>query len=351
MQCQCIQHFGQPLQAQDRSDLIPQGSEVILEVVAAGVCHTDLNMRQGGLDLGHGQRLDYAERGIELPLVVGHETVGRIVAVGPEAGDLDLAKTYVIYPWCGCGTCDSCLAGDEHLCNAQQFLGIHVDGGYASHIRVAHPRYLFDIGDLDPAQAAPLACSGLTTFASLKKLGDSPYRQPALLIGAGGLGLMCVQLMQTLGMKAPVVADISAEKRQVALEAGASAVIDPQSPDAVQEIAKACGGAPDAVIDFVGVETTAALGFNALNKGGTLVTVGLFGGAAPWALPLITLKSAHIIGSYVGSLPEFAELMELACKGAIRPIPTQKFSLAQADAVMDRLHAGEIVGRAVLAPA
>lgn len=348
MQCQCIHHWGQPLVAEDRPDLQPTGTEVIVQVVAAGVCHTDLNMRTGSVDLGRGQRLDYGARGIGLPLTLGHETVGRVVATGPDAGEIDRSKLYVLFPWCGCGACDVCRAGDENLCATPRFLGIHTDGGYATQIRIAHPRYLFDIGTLSPEQAAPLACSGLTTFSGLKKLGDGPKTQPALLIGAGGLGLMCIQLMQALGMLAPVVADIDPAKRAAALAAGARAAIDPGAPDAVAAIARACGGAPTSVLDFVGAEATAKLGFDALGKGGTLVTIGLFGGAAPWSLPMITLKSARIIGVYVGSLTEFGALMELARNGAIRPIPTRRFPLSQADAVLDRLHHGEIVGRAIL---
>jgi propanol-preferring alcohol dehydrogenase len=145
-----------------------------------------------------------------------------------------------------------------------------------------------------------------------------------------------------------VAVDIDPAKREAALVAGAGAAIDPAAPDAIAAIAAACGGAPVSVIDFVGAETTAKLGFDAMGKGGTLVTVGLFGGAAPWSLPLITLKSAHIVGVYVGSLTDFAALMDLARGGAITPIPTRDFPLSQADTVLDRLHHGEIVGRAIL---
>lgn len=351
MQCQCIRKFGTALRAEERPGMTPTGSEVILEVIAAGVCHTDLHLREGGVDLGRGQRLEYAARGIGLPLTPGHEVVGRVIAAGPDAGPVDRDLLHVVYPWCGCGTCPACLAGNEHQCAAPRYLGVYADGGYATRLRVAHPRYLFDIGTLAPEVAAPLACSGLTTWSALRKLGDLPRQRPALLIGAGGLGLMCIGLMQALDMQPPVVADIDPAKRAAALQAGACAAIDPQAPDALGSIASACRGAPLAVVDFVGAETTAALGFDAVGKGGTLVTVGLFGGAAPWSLPLIAMKSVRIQGSYVGSLSEFGELMQLARKGAIRPIPTSCHPLTQANAVMDRLEAGGIVGRAVLTPA
>jgi len=349
MQCQCITEFGQPLERQARSEMIPQGTEVILEVLAAGVCHTDLHVREGGVDLGHGKRLNYAERGVKLPKTLGHENVGRVVSAGPDAGDIDTSKNYVIYPWCGCGACDVCRTGDENLCAMPRFLGIHADGGYATHIRITHPRYLVDIGDLVPSQAAPLACSGLTTFAALKKLGDLPNKQPLLIIGAGGLGLTCMQLLKARGMMAPAVVDIDSAKREAAMKAGASAAIDPTAADVLDKIAAACRGAPTAAIDFVNAEKTAELAFNALGKGGTLVTVGLFGGAAPWPLPLITLKSVKIHGSYVGSLPEFKELMEFARSGALSPIPSKTFPLEEAESALNELETGRILGRAILA--
>lgn len=348
MHCQCIAHFGKPLVGQDRDDLVPKGSEVILYILAAGVCHTDLHVREGGVDLGHGQRLEYAQRGVALPKTLGHENVGRVVAVGPDVVELDTSKNYAIYPWGGCGACPQCLNGDENLCATPRFLGIHADGGYATQVRVPHPRHLLDIGDMDPQFAAPLACSGLTTYSALRKLGN--VTGPVLVIGAGGLGLTCLQLMQALGMEAPVVADIDPAKREAALAAGARAVVDPRATSIMADIAEACNGAPHAVIDFVGAEPTAKMGFDAIAKGGTLVTVGLFGGAAPWALPMITLKSVRIIGSYVGSLPEFAELIELARKGAIKPIPSSTFRLDQADSVLNDLEVGKIIGRAILLP-
>lgn len=348
MQCQCITKFGHALEPETRADMTPKGTEVILEVVAAGVCHTDLHMREGGVDLGRGQRLDYAARGIGLPLVLGHETVGRVVTTGPDAGDVDRDKTYVIYPWGGCGGCDVCRAGSENLCATPQFLGIHVDGGYATQIKIAHPRHLFDIGDLDPVAAAPLACSGLTTYAGLKKLGDGIYNRTPVIFGAGGLGLMCTEMLQALGARAPVIVDIDPTKRDYAIKAGAQAAIDPRANDALDQIIAACGAAPLEIIDFVNGEETAELAFNCLGRGGTLVTVGLFGGATPWSLPMITLKSAKIHGSYVGSLTEFAELMELARTGVLRPIPSTVFPLEQADDVLNKLEHGEILGRAIL---
>lgn len=350
MQCQCVHEFAKPLRAENRADMEPQGSEVILKVTAAGVCHTDLHLREGGFDLGHGKRMAYKDRGVSLPVVPGHETTGTLVAAGPDAGDIDPDAQYVVYPWCGCGTCTSCQRGEEQLCATPAFLGIQSDGGYATHIRVPHPRYLFDIRDLDPAFAAPLACSGLTTYAALKKVEHLLADHRLVLIGGGGLGLMCLQLLKARGAKAPVVVDIDPSKRAAAREAGAAAAVDPKDDDAIAQIQKACGGAPMGAIDFVGAPQTAALGFDVLGRGGTLVMVGLFGGAAPWALPLIPAKSITVCGSYTGSLSDFAQLMTLVHSGALTAIPSKTWPLSQAEEVMNMLEEGKILGRALLDP-
>ncbi|MEO1988814.1 MAG: alcohol dehydrogenase catalytic domain-containing protein [Martelella sp.] len=349
MYCQCLRGFGQPLHGEERPDMIPRGSEVIVRVTAAGVCHTDLHIREGGFDLGHGRRLNYGERGMTLPTIAGHEVVGVVAAAGPDAGQIDTTKTYAIYPWGGCGDCDVCKSGEEQLCANPQFLGVHRDGGYATHIRVAHPRYLFDAGDLAAEVAAPLGCSGLTTFAALKKISATSGTHTPVLIGGGGLGLMCLQLLKAQNLKMPVVVDIASDKRDAAMAAGAVAVVDPTDEDAIGQIHKACGGAPLAVIDFVGAEKTTALAMDAVGKGATIVIVGLFGGATPWPIPMLPLKSATIRGSYTGSLSEFGELMEFARKGSITPIPTHIYPLEDADEVLNMLEGGKVIGRAILA--
>ncbi|SNT76646.1 zinc-binding dehydrogenase [Paracoccus seriniphilus] len=329
--------------------MVPQGTEVIINVTAAGVCHTDLHIREGGFDLGHGRRMNYAERGVALPKIAGHEVAGVVAAVGPDAGPVDMSKAYVVYPWGGCGTCDFCAAGEEQLCTQPQFLGIHRDGGYATQVRVAHPRYLFDAGDLAPEIAAPLGCSGLTTYAALKKISSTSGTHTPVLIGGGGLGLMCLQLLKAQKLKMPVVVDLARDKREAALAAGAVAAIDPTDADAIEQVHRACGGAPLAVIDFVGAEQTAEFAMNVVGKGATIIVVGLFGGATPWAIPMLPLKSVTVRGSYTGSLSEFGELMEFARNGAITPIPTKSYLLTQADEVLDLLETGKVIGRAILA--
>jgi D-arabinose 1-dehydrogenase-like Zn-dependent alcohol dehydrogenase len=157
---------GEPLQYTEQPTPEPKGTEVLLKVLAAGVCHSDLHLADGWFDLGGGKRLSLAERGMKLPVTLGHENVGEVVAIGPDAKDakgLRIGARMLANPWIGCGTCGPCRRGDENLCRAMKSLGVFANGGYADYVMVPHPRYLSDIGDLPADRVAPLACSGVPT--------------------------------------------------------------------------------------------------------------------------------------------------------------------------------------------
>jgi propanol-preferring alcohol dehydrogenase len=346
----CIEEFGQPLVGADKPVPVPAGTEVVLKVKAAGVCHSDIHLWEGGYDLGLGRKLSLRDRGVALPITMGHETVGEVVALGPDATGVAIGERHLAYPWIGCRECQTCRDGFENYCAKAGYLGVHRDGGYAEYLRVPDARYLLPIGDLDPAEIAPLACSGVTTYSALKKLGDQIKRQPVVIIGAGGLGLMALQVLRALGGIGAVMVDLDPAKRQTALDAGALAAIDGAAPDALAAIAAAVGGPAQSVLDLVGNDKSTALGFDALAKGGTLVIVGLFGGVAPWSLALIPMKAARIQGSLVGNLQELRELVDLARAGKIAPIPVTRLPLASANDALIGLREGRFVGRAVLCP-
>ena len=206
-------------------------------------------------------------------------------------------------------------------------------------------------GGSRPAQAAPYACSGLTAFSALKRVGEAVYRnQPILVIGAGGLGLMALALLKALGGKGAVVADIDPKKREAALAAGAMAAVDAGAADAVKQAQAAAKAPLGAAIDFVGAGPTARLGIDAVTRGGKYVIVGLFGGDITLALPLLPIRAITIQGSFVGSLGEFKELMALVEAGAVPPVPMQARQLHDCEAALAELRAGRIVGRAILTP-
>ena len=176
--------------------------------------------------MGGGKRLKLTDRGVKLPLTMGHENVGEVVAVGPDATGVKIGDRRLVHPWLGCGECAVCRRGDEQLCRTPFSIGVFRAGGYADHLLVPHPRYLFDIGNIPPERAAPLACSGITTYGALKKVGPLLQEEPVVIIGAGGLGLMCLSLHQAMGGKGAIVVDIDPVKREAALKAGAQAAID-----------------------------------------------------------------------------------------------------------------------------
>jgi len=345
-----VTEFGAPLSEVDAQTPMPSGTEVVLRVKAAGVCHSDLHIWEGGYDLGRGRRLSLKDRGIALPLTMGHETVGEVLALGPDATGVEPGEVRLVYPWIGCGKCAVCLADNENYCATPRSIGVYCDGGYADHIVVPHPKYLVDLKGLDPVTAAPYACSGVTTYSALKKLSELIGREPIVIIGAGGLGLMAIGLLKAMDGVGAVVVDIDARKRDAALAAGALAAVDGSAPDAVAQLTRAAGQPIRGVIDLVGSTQTAALGFDCLGKGGKLVIVGLFGGAAPWALPLIPIRAVTIQGSYVGNLIETRELIDLVRRKSVPPIPVTRLPFDQANAALTALRDGKLVGRAVLTP-
>ena len=343
--------YGEPLQATDRPTPAPQGSEVLLRTLATGVCHSDLHLWDGFYDIGGGKRLSLRDRGLVPPITLGHEIAGEVVACGPEAEGVKPGDRRVIFPWIGCGACATCRRGDEHLCNRPRALGIQRPGGFADHVVVPHPRYLLALDGLSPEQAAPYACSGLTAFAALRRVGEAVYRnQPVLVIGAGGLGLMAVALLRALGGHGAVVADIDPKKREAALAGGAIGAVDAGAADAVKQAQAAAKAPIGAAIDFVGAGATARLGIDAITRGGKYVIVGLFGGDITLSLPLLPIRAIAIEGSFVGSLAQFRELLDLVQAGKVPPVPQEQRPLAAAEAALRDLRAGRIVGRAVLKP-
>jgi propanol-preferring alcohol dehydrogenase len=292
---------------------------------------------------------------VTLPRTMGHETTGEILAFGPDVkesgkGGLKVGDVALVYPWLGCGQCKTCLGGDENMCVVKpNALGVYCDGGYADHMIVPAPKYLLNLEGLDPVTAAPYACSGVTTYSALKKV-EQAFDSPIVIFGAGGLGLMALSLLKAMGGKGAIVVDIDLKKREAAAQAGALAVIDGGAADALEQIVKAAGEPIRAVIDLVGNAKTSQLGFDCLTKGGKLVLVGLFGGGAPWALPLIAMKAITIQGSYVGNLRETRELLDLVRTRKIAPIPVTPMPLARANEALLDLQKGRLVGRAILTP-
>ncbi len=328
-----------PLQEIELPTPEPTGKQVLLEVTHAGVCHSDIHIWEGEWDLGSRGKMRLSERGVKLPLAMGHEIVGRVVKWGPEAEGQGLAvgQVRIVFPWVGCGSCARCLNEDDNMCVQGKALGVFQNGGYATHVIAPEPRHLVDPGNLDLALAATYACSGITVFSAINKVMPLPPDTPIVLVGAGGLGLQAIAVLKAMGHRRIVSVDISAEKLAAAKQAGATDTVDGSGEGVTKRIIDTCGGPVEAVIDLVNGTQTARLAFDALTKGGKLVQVGLFGGDA------LTVQ-----GSYVGSPKELRALVALAQDGSLPPIPITREPMRNADSALQRLIAGKVTGRIVL---
>ena len=350
MRAMQIIEWGKPLQAREYPTPEPTGEQVLVRVESAGVCHSDVHIWDGYFDLGGGGKVTLEQRGVKLPFTMGHEIAGEVVAVGPQAKGVEVGKRYAVYPWIGCGTCNVCRQGEELLCLTPRTLGTRTSGGYGSHVIVPHARYLVDYGKVPQALAATYTCSGITAFSAMKKIHDHVgVGDHFLIIGAGGVGGQAVHIAPAYLAGQMLVADIDAGKRQHATEVGAVGTVDNGAPDALANVIEQSGGGVAGAIDFVGSPKTMEFGINALRKGGKLVMVGLYGGAASISTVLFPFKMMTIEGSYVGTLQDLKELLELGSAGKVAPIPIETRSADRAtDSLADLKAGGKVPGRVVM---
>ena len=327
----------------------PRGCEVLVRIERCGVCHSDLHIHDGYFRLTGDKKLDVTA-GRALPFTLGHEIAGVIESTGADvAADATAApgRKVAVFPWIGCGACAACRLGAENLCAAPRHLGITADGGYASHVLVPHPRYLLEYAPLTPALAGMLMCSGLTAYAALKRLKAHAARGSVLLVGLGGVGMMGMALARTLFAAAPLVADIDAGKRAAAMKAGAAAAFDLADPEARKAVTAATGGV-HGVCDFVGSESSLAFATGVLAKGGKVVVTGLIGGGYATPVAMFVLRAMTIEGVLTGTLAEAQELMALARTAHTPAVPIAERPLGEAQAALDDLRAGRVIGRMVL---
>ena len=326
----------------------PTGTEVLIEVTHCGVCHSDLHFWEGGYDLGGGKRMLLKDRGVTLPRAVGHEILGRVAKLGPDASGVAVGDRRIVYPWLGCGTCRWCKAEQDNLCPNQRSLGVVQNGGFASHVLVPHPRYLVDPGNVDPAIAATFGCSGITVLSAIRKTMPLEPDDPILLIGAGGLGLQAIGMLLALGHRAILSIDLDPAKREAALAAGATAVIDGAASDVAGAIQQAAGRPVYAAIDLVGGSATAVLAYGAVAKGGKVVQVGIFGGELAVSLVGLVMKAVSLLGNNTGDIADLRDVARMASEGRLPALPITLMPKHDANLAMQRLRDGKVTGRIVL---
>ncbi|KXH34534.1 alcohol dehydrogenase [Colletotrichum simmondsii] len=343
-----LTQWNEPLQKLRQPIPTPTASEVLLRVTHAGVCHSDLHTAEGFYDAGGGKRFYVKDRGIQLPVALGHEILGEVTGLGPDVISISIGSRQIVYPWLGCGSCTRCMQGEDNLCGAQRGLGTFRHGGFAEYIMVPHPKYLVDLGSLDPAVACTFGCSGITTLSAVSKVLPLPPDEPVLLIGAGGLGLAAIAALKAFGHKSIIATDITDEKLNAAAAAGATKTVNISGPSATKDILAATNGPVIAVIDFVNSSTTASLVNGLIAKGAKWVQVGVMGGSVEFSLVANIFKGLTIFSNITGNLEHFRQVIQMAKEGKLSPVLVQKMDWNLANDAMDLLKAGKALGRIVL---
>ena len=339
----------EPLTISDVEKPKPNGNQVLVRVKSTGVCHSDLHLWEGGYDTGDGF-MKVTDRGVKFPVIPGHEIVGTVEECGDSVVGVDVGDNVLVYPWMGCGICTTCKKGDTNLCEAPQSLGVFQNGGYAESVLVPDYKFTAKINNLDPDAAASLACSGLTAYTAIKKaLVNEP--ENILIVGAGGLGLMGVQIAKALTKSNIICADLDDQKLNSAKELGATHIVNTKQPDAVKQIMTICNEkGVDSIIDFVNAPPTVKMNLSLIRKRGNIILVGLFGGAVEIPLVSIPLKAIKIQGAYTGNYSDMVELIKLAQDGVINPNVSKHYSLDDANQALEDLKNRKIIGRAVINP-
>jgi len=349
MKAYLLEEFGEQLAEREIDDPEPTGTEVLVKVLSSGLCHTDLHFQDGFFDLGGGHHLDVVDIGFSLPATLGHEVYGRIEDFGPESGlhADDLGRPVIVYPWIGCRQCEFCTSGRDNMCPEPQQIGIHRPGGYAEKVVVPEARFLVDAEGIDPVLSGSYACSGLTAYSALKKLGSIEDEWIAI-VGLGGVGLMALAIAKGTGFEKVVAIDIDDAKLATASDDyRADRTFNAGSGDVVQAITSELGGLAG-VVDFVGSTESVSQGAGLLKGGGVYVTVGLFGGELHFPLPALAVQQLQFRGSFTGTLAEFEELMRFVRQGLVKPIPARSVPIADVNDRMRELREGHVSGRLVL---
>jgi len=336
--------IGAPPEVVEVEDPVPGPGQVLLEVSAAGICHSDQFVMS----------LPAEQYTYGLPLTLGHEGAGRVARLGPGVEGLEVGTSVLVYgPW-GCGTCHACAQGKENYCPRAAELGIRppglgAPGALADLLLVDSARHLVPIGDLDPVATVPLTDAGLTPYHAIKRsLPKLRAGSTAVVIGTGGLGHLAIQLLRHLSPARVVALDVTEEKLALATAVGAHDVVlsDAGAPAAVRALLGGRGA--QLVLDFVGADPTIATALAVADAESDVTIVGIGGGTAHLGFGTVPFE-ASVSVPYWGSRSELIELVELAHAGVF-DVHTEVFSLADAPKAYERLHAGTLDGRAVVVP-
>ena len=321
----------------------PGPGEVLLRVLAAGVCRTDLALlRSGG-------------NGLELPVTLGHEVVGEVMALGEGVAGLASGTVMAVYELLGCGRCSACARGQDNVCRdvIPGAIGITRDGGMAEHV-VAPARNLVALGDVDPVHAAPLTDAGMTALHAVER--GRPQLEPgatAVVVGIGGLGHLAVQFVRATSRVRVIAVDVDRARLDFAAGIGADDGVL-TGPDAAEGILEANGGRKvDVVFDFVGAQASLDLAAQVTGRGGAIVVTGGGGGrlsiTAQMGAGGSPDREIAIVHTFGGTREDLMQALALAEAGRVQT-HVEVYDLEAAGRVLADLDAGNVLGRAVLVP-
>ncbi|HMV86132.1 MAG TPA: zinc-dependent alcohol dehydrogenase [Blastocatellia bacterium] len=336
MKAAVLRALAEPLGVEELPVPEPGAGEVLIQVAACGVCHSDLHLARGEWDL--------LKPITKLPLVLGHEVTGTVTALGEGVEGLAVGDRVGV-PWLHftCGECEFCRAGRETLCGKQQITGCTVDGGFAEFIKAkaGHTAKLPD--NLSFAEAAPLLCAGLTVHHAMRDAGVEAGQRVAVF-GIGGLGHLAVQLAKARGAEV-IAVDVAEEKLALARQCGADHAINAATSQAYKEIKK-LGGA-HVVMVTSGSKAAYETALRSLRRGGTLSIVGM--APEPISLSTVAMVSGEyrIVASAVGTRQDLREVLQLAAEGKVKCHIEQR-SFEQVGNILEEMEQGKLLGRVVM---
>jgi alcohol dehydrogenase, propanol-preferring len=334
MKAAVVEKFGQPLVVREVPVPTPGPGQALVEVVATGVCHTDLHAADG----------DWPIKPM-LPFTPGHEGAGVVAALGPGVTDLKEGdRVGIAWLHSACGHCEYCLSGWETLCPEQKNSGYSVNGSFAQ-FALAQADYLGRIPKtLSFVEAAPILCAGVTTYKGLKETEARPGEW-VVISGAGGLGHVAIQYAKAMGLHVAAV-DLGPEKMALARKLGAEITIDARTQDPAAEIQKQIGGAHGVLVTAVSpIAFTQAMGM--LRRGGTCVLNGLPPGEFPVSIFDVVLNRYTLRGSIVGTRMDLEEALAFAAEGKVKAT-IETLALQSINDVFSRLKKGDVRGRIVI---
>ena len=329
------------LQLNEVPDPTPVGPlDVVVRIGGAGVCRTDLHILEG----------QWAEKSqVQLPYTIGHENAGWVHAVGDAVTNVAVGDPVILHPLVTCGLCRACRFGDDVHCENSRFPGIDTDGGYAEHL-LTNARSVVKLDpSLEPAAVAALADAGLTAYHAAAKAARALHPGDfCVMIGAGGLGHIGIQVMKAVSAATLVVVDRNPDALALAAEIGADQTVVADGTHVEKILAITGGKGAEAVIDFVGEGGATAEGVAMLRRAGSYYVVGY---GEDISVPTIDIVSTeiNIIGNLVGSYNDLVELMALAAQGKVT-LHTSTYALDDFQTAIDDLDNGRVRGRAILIP-